>query len=470
MSDYIPSNSYESSLSRAHNSSYSDVLFHLTRQNAIAIPLNFSNTYFYDLLAVGIGKFGDTPATYSFAEKIRFGITNGPHDDPTVSNLQVYGFTTLDSDFRDHALISSANNINLQIFTTKVNMQDFLCFTYAQVGTPWTATDDFTILFKGTVIVCPALWDFHAHKFITDVGITQSISGDQIKTCITRLVLDLKSKFLWDKIVCLYPFVGGTSQSHRWNLKDTSTYSLIFSGTFSHTAEGVKRDGAGYSFMDTRFPVRPSSVDLAMGVYTDQVVSTSFPINATFSTGHLMGSFTTSNQFAQNQVFHSISIQDIRWIQPSNTQSLPILVYMDSDPVALRGQYSSQLMTGWNFSRPIDKGGLWAMARLGLTVSYLGLQVPGIVQINTSRWYDPFESDIMADLKNYFGRKRAYIGVDFNNSYFTSSIYIGALNGTTSIPTSQTIKSAFIGLSMSSMDLLYMSEILTKFNHSLGRQ
>jgi hypothetical protein len=460
----------ETSLSRAHNSSYSDILFHLTRSKPIAIPLNFSNTYFYDLLAVGIGRFGDLLATYSFAEKIRFGVTNGPHDNPTVTNLQVYGFTSIRSDFRNHALVSSANNINLQIFTTKVNMQDFLCFTYSQVGTTWTATDDFTILFKGTVVVCPALWDYHAHKFITDIGLTQSSQGDQIRTSITRLVCDLKSKYLWNKIICLYPFVGGTSQSHRFNLKDTSTYSLVYSGSIFHSEDGARFNNNTYGFMNTNFPVRPTTRDLAMGVYTDQVVSTLHPIGGTYGVGHLMGSFTTSNTVAGGELYHSISIQNINWIQPGNTQNFPQIVYMDVDPLFLRGRYSSQLTTNWNNTIPIDKGGLWAMARVGSSFSYLGLQIPGVIQLNSRRWYEPNESSLLSKLRSSFGRKRVFYEGTLGVSYFTSSIYIGSLNGTTSMTSPQTIKSAFIGFTMSAIDLLYMSEILTKFNHSLNRE
>lgn len=462
----------ETSLSRAHNSSYSDILFHLTRSNPPAIPINFSNSYFYDLLAVGMGRFGPPDgnvATYSFAEKIRFGITNGPHDDPTITNLQIYGFTTIETNFTNHQLTGTSSKINLQAFTTKVGLQDFLCFTFSSSGSEWLSTDDFTILFKGTVITTPTLWDYHAHKFVTDIGITQSRNGDQIKASVTRLVCDLKSKYLWNKIVCLYPFIGGTSQSHRFNLKDTSTYSLVYSGNIFHSSDGVRINNSSYGFMDTTFPMRPSTRDLAMGIYTDQVISTQHPFGNTYSVGHLMGSFTTSAQFVGNQLFHSISIQQLSWLQPTNTQNLPILVYMDNDPLYLRALRSSQLSTNWTSNTSNDKGGLWAMARLGSTFSYIGLQVPLLIWNNFNRWYEPNESSVLTTLRNSFGKKRVYLGTTYQLSYFTSSIYIGALNGTTSMPSPQTIKSAFIGFSMSAMDLLYMSELLTKFNHSLNR-
>lgn len=458
---------YETSLSRAHNSSYSDILFHFTRANPAAIPLNFSNSYFYDLLTSGFGKFSGV--TFSFSKKIRFGITNGPHDDPDVTNLQVYGFTTIESDFRNHQLAASNNNLNLSVFTTKNGLQDFLCFTFSHIGTTWSASDDFTILCKGTVVTTPIIWDYHAHKFFQDMGITQSSSADQIRSSVTRLVCDLKSKYLWNKIVCLYPFVGGTSESHKWNLKNTATYSLSYSteaqGTVSHSSQGVRITTPSTGFIDTGFPLRPTTKDLAMGVYTNPLVNQNWPNNPTYSVGNLMGSFTTSTFYTGGQLHYSISTMNL-----ALNVGLPSLVYMDVDPIYTRGRYRSQLSTGLANQTPVDRGGLWAMARMGTTFSYLGLIVPGIVQINTSQWYQPFESGILTSIRRTFGRKRSYFDTTMNLSYFTSSIYIGNLNGTLSSPSNQIIKSAFIGFSMSGVDLLYMSEILTKFNHSLNRE
>jgi hypothetical protein len=76
----------------------------------------------------------------------------------------------------------------------------------------------------------------------------------------------------------------------------------------------------------------------------------------------------------------------------------------------------------------------------------------------------------MNSMRRTFGRKRSYFETTMQFSYFTSSIFIGNISGTLSAPSNQIIKSAFIGFSMSGIDLLYMSEILTKFNHSLGRE
>ena len=42
---------------------------------------------------------------------------------------------------------------------------------------------------------------------------------DLVERATNQLVKDLKSNNLWDKMKSIYPFVGGTVSSHRFNLK-----------------------------------------------------------------------------------------------------------------------------------------------------------------------------------------------------------------------------------------------------------
>ena len=42
---------------------------------------------------------------------------------------------------------------------------------------------------------------------------------DLVERATNQLVKDLKSNNLWDKMKSIYPFVGGTFSSHRFNLK-----------------------------------------------------------------------------------------------------------------------------------------------------------------------------------------------------------------------------------------------------------
>ena len=79
--------------------------------------------------------------------------------------------------------------------------------------------------------------------FIKATGIT----GGTEFSAINYLVLDLKNKGLWTKINTLYPFVGGTATTHKYNLKDPrdldAAFRITFAGGVTHNSDGVTFDG-----------------------------------------------------------------------------------------------------------------------------------------------------------------------------------------------------------------------------------
>jgi hypothetical protein len=89
--------------------------------------------------------------------------------------------------------------------------------------------------------------DADAAAFIAPAGITDATQ----KAAINTLVVDLKSATLWDKFVALYPFVGGTATTHKFNLKnplDTDgAFRINWVGGVTHNANGVTGNGVnGY--------------------------------------------------------------------------------------------------------------------------------------------------------------------------------------------------------------------------------
>ena len=85
--------------------------------------------------------------------------------------------------------------------------------------------------------------DPDATAFLTAAGITDPT----ISSAIDTLVVDLKGYGIWSKMLAIYPFVGGTATTHKWNLKDprdlNAAYRLSFFGTITHSSTGVKGDG-----------------------------------------------------------------------------------------------------------------------------------------------------------------------------------------------------------------------------------
>jgi hypothetical protein len=86
--------------------------------------------------------------------------------------------------------------------------------------------------------------DPDAQAFITATGISGSNA-----TAINTLVVDLKSYSLWDKMNVIYPFIGGTANSNKYNLKDPqdtdAAFRIQFNGTVTHNVSGSTGDGAG---------------------------------------------------------------------------------------------------------------------------------------------------------------------------------------------------------------------------------
>jgi len=89
--------------------------------------------------------------------------------------------------------------------------------------------------------------DVDAQAFILASGIS-GINSIAINT----LVIDLKNASLWSKMKCIYPFVGSTSSSQKYNLKDARdldiAYRLAFIGGGTHSTNGYQGNSVnGYA-------------------------------------------------------------------------------------------------------------------------------------------------------------------------------------------------------------------------------
>lgn len=85
--------------------------------------------------------------------------------------------------------------------------------------------------------------DPDAQAFLTAAAITDAT----ITTAIDTLVKDLKTYSLWTKIKALYPYVGGTATTHKYNLKDpvdtNGAFRQQFVGGWIHSTTGIRGNG-----------------------------------------------------------------------------------------------------------------------------------------------------------------------------------------------------------------------------------
>ena len=85
--------------------------------------------------------------------------------------------------------------------------------------------------------------DPDAQAFITAASITDPTQ----QSAINQLVVDLKGYNIWTKMKAVYPFVGGTSTSHSYNLRNTAQYQITWYGGVTHSSNGITGNGTnGY--------------------------------------------------------------------------------------------------------------------------------------------------------------------------------------------------------------------------------
>lgn len=103
-----------------------------------------------------------------------------------------------------------------------------------------------------------ASFDADALAFLTATGITDTT----IRSAINTLVVDMKGYGIWTKMKAIYPFIGGTATTHKFNLKDPRdldiAFRLSFVGGWTHSANGALPNGTN-GYADTFFnPVTQS--------------------------------------------------------------------------------------------------------------------------------------------------------------------------------------------------------------------
>jgi hypothetical protein len=93
-------------------------------------------------------------------------------------------------------------------------------------------------------------YDTDALAFFTATGITDTTQ----KIAVNTLVFDLKSAGVWTKMKAIYPFVGGTATTHKFNLKDprdlAAAFRLDYYGSPTHSSNGIQF-GSGNAYVNT---------------------------------------------------------------------------------------------------------------------------------------------------------------------------------------------------------------------------
>jgi len=164
--------------------------------------------------------------------------------------------------------------------------------------------------------------DRNAKAFLNATGITDPTITEAINT----LVKGLKSNGIWSKMKSIYPFVGGTAITHKYNLKDprdlNDAFRLQFNGGWTHSSNGALPNGTtGYAqtFLNDNL-LTVNNKSLSYYSRTNDPINSSIIFPTEIST---IGSHRS--QLAIHRFFSNITNRSISDISSSTTLGAAIL-------------------------------------------------------------------------------------------------------------------------------------------------
>ena len=144
-------------------------------------------------------------------------------------------------------------------------------------------------------------YDADAQRFIDSSG----ISNNTNKLALYNLAKQLKDSSLWAKFIAIYPMIGGTASTTKWNLKDPrdldAAYRLTFNGNPTYTNTGVlfptTSDFANTHLKDSELAYNDNSI--AYYSRTQNTVS-----------GYDMGCLDYAVPFNEMAIYHATNASD----------------------------------------------------------------------------------------------------------------------------------------------------------------
>ena len=412
-------------LSYASSSATSSITFKLdyTSSNQTVVLTTFSNTgsqnIVYSLSASAAsgswnivhGTFGtQTAALYVNGLGQAYQPTTGSSVGYNASNqLYAGGTYGLDLGFYTGSMANvTVNNADLDGLTVNKN--------YNAVATRFSLP-----------VRYPTVTDADAFNFVEVAGISDETQAAAINT----LVLGLKSNNLWTKMQVIYPFVGGTAYTHKFNLKDPrdldAAFRIQFFGAVTHNNLGVSSSAAGYG--DTRFSPLNNFADISSSIHATIYMSA----------GLANGSIFTDQATQWNYNANTLDISPVRIGEESSTG-----VYAAISAYSTTG-YSNIIQTNAAAaSTGLNRTGLWAATRTSgtLATAYRRSTVQNFTITSTNAFVSPSSNQTMRLFRSYQA-----------NGATSGGLFTFASLGT--------------GLQTSEIDTLYT--LVTAFNSTLGR-
>jgi len=205
-------------------------------------------------------------------------------------------------------------------------------------------------------LYAPTCADADGAAFLSAAGITDPT----ITSAICTLVTSMKANGTWAKCSAIYPMVGGTAATHKFNLKNpldtNAAFRLNFVGGWTHSANGALPNGTNAyadSFLNASTLLTKTNTHLSVYLRTDLNIGL-FPVDIGSSTDVNLGTNNTIlitrytnksfNAIAQNGSFQPASL-DSRGLWNITTNSSTTGVYYRNGT-----QYGTSITAQNNFA------------------------------------------------------------------------------------------------------------------------
>jgi len=183
--------------------------------------LNFSSSYYVDIsasaTAVALSTTGISPGATN-AERRVFYIRAGASS-PTLT-------------------YPTGWNTNGPALPSSVPAANMLRLELEALGGP--GETNVSVISAQVLVDHTFVWDQNALDFLGAAGIT--VSGQS--NAVNQLCVNAKANGWWSLCDVIYPFVGGTATTHKYNLKNPAAFQITWNGTPTQDANGVTGNGS----------------------------------------------------------------------------------------------------------------------------------------------------------------------------------------------------------------------------------
>ena len=205
--------------------------------------------------------------------------TNGVLATPVPGNYPNTATTTVNPNFSSNNIAMAINNVGGYVGATKfdeIALFDGAELTQSQITELYNSGEG-----KQYVVPAPT-YTSRTTAFATATGITDTTILNALNTFDTGLI----SNGLDTKMKALYPFVGGTANTHKYNFMDArdsdAAFRLVFSGGITHDTNGALGNGvngSGNTFLNPFTTLTNSNLHLSwysrtastVGVYSSEM-------------------------------------------------------------------------------------------------------------------------------------------------------------------------------------------------------